>query len=231
MVVSWAEISFGCNLVQHFHADEIECAVPCFLHFSSEKLGTMMSKASVVYSLSGAVCSILRHAQQRVVGLQPLAAYTSMPKVANASLSQQLRSCSNKPVKTSDNLEGKKQESSGNAEKVQLPVGGRLMIQFTCKVCNHRQSKTFSKKSYYSGVVIIRCDGCRNLHLIADNLGWFKDVKRWTIEDILRERGESLQKLVTNEDGTLEISGLSISAADSTQSKDGDDSSKNSQKS
>jgi len=35
-------------------------------------------------------------------------------------------------------------------------------------------------------VVLIRCEGCDNLHLIADNLGWFRD-ERVNIEDILRE--------------------------------------------
>lgn len=52
----------------------------------------------------------------------------------------------------------------------------RLAISFTCKVCNERMHRTFLKKSYEKGVVIIRCTGCKNNHIIADNLGWFSDL-------------------------------------------------------
>ncbi|KAJ1919116.1 hypothetical protein H4219_002165 [Mycoemilia scoparia] len=71
---------------------------------------------------------------------------------------------------------------------------GRLLIGFTCKVCNHRQYKTMSKVAYTKGVVLMQCDGCKNRHLIADNLGWFKDSKI-TIEDIVKENGEEVRKL------------------------------------
>ena len=52
----------------------------------------------------------------------------------------------------------------------------RLAITFTCKVCNERLTRTFLKKSYEEGVVIIRCSKCLNNHIIADNLGWFSDL-------------------------------------------------------
>ena len=53
----------------------------------------------------------------------------------------------------------------------------KLAIIYTCTVCNHRSSKTFSRLSYEKGVVIIKCPECNSNHLIADNLGWFEDVK------------------------------------------------------
>ena len=45
---------------------------------------------------------------------------------------------------------------------------------------------------------MIRCEGCDNLHLIADNLGWFKDEKT-NIEDIMKEKGGKIYKMITNE--------------------------------
>ena len=48
-------------------------------------------------------------------------------------------------------------------------------MAFTCCKCETKQARTFSKESYNKGVVLLRCGGCDNLHLIADNLGWFRD--------------------------------------------------------
>ncbi len=75
-------------------------------------------------------------------------------------------------------------QSDDNIVLNKLPLGNindgvespRMGIQFRCKVCDHTLQKTFTRQSYENGVVIIRCDSCSNLHLIADNLGWFKDL-------------------------------------------------------
>ncbi|RIA97090.1 DNL zinc finger-domain-containing protein, partial [Glomus cerebriforme] len=67
----------------------------------------------------------------------------------------------------------------------------RLIIAFTCKVCSFRSTKTMSKHSYNHGVVIIQCSSCKNRHLIADHLGWFRDG-RVTIEDLMYEQGEKV---------------------------------------
>ncbi|KAJ3321470.1 hypothetical protein HDV06_004139 [Boothiomyces sp. JEL0866] len=72
----------------------------------------------------------------------------------------------------------------------------RLIIGFTCKVCNHRQFKSMSKIAYTKGVVMIKCDGCKNTHLIADHLGWFDSQSPpGTVEDILKAKGESVKRV------------------------------------
>ncbi|KAL0085687.1 DNL zinc finger-domain-containing protein [Phycomyces blakesleeanus] len=62
----------------------------------------------------------------------------------------------------------------------------KIMIGFTCKVCDERSQHVMSKLSYTKGVVLIQCPKCENRHLIADNLGWFRDTKV-NVEDIYRE--------------------------------------------
>ncbi|XVE68847.1 hypothetical protein DITRI_Ditri09bG0102500 [Diplodiscus trichospermus] len=67
-----------------------------------------------------------------------------------------------------------------------------LAMIFTCKVCETRSVRTVCRESYEKGVVVVRCGGCNNLHLIADRLGWFGEPG--SIEDFLAARGEEVKK-------------------------------------
>ncbi|XP_050250087.1 uncharacterized protein LOC126697229 [Quercus robur] len=67
-----------------------------------------------------------------------------------------------------------------------------LAMIFTCRVCETRSVKTVCRESYDKGVVVARCGGCNNLHLIADHLGMFGQPG--SIEDYLAARGEEVKK-------------------------------------
>jgi len=75
-----------------------------------------------------------------------------------------------------------------------------VSLTFTCTVtdCSTRSTHEFTRRSYERGIVIVQCPGCQNRHLIADHLGWFKDSteegKLRTIEDIMRAKGEKVQR-------------------------------------
>ncbi|KAF9950402.1 hypothetical protein BGZ72_007953 [Mortierella alpina] len=93
----------------------------------------------------------------------------------------------------------------------------RMLIGFTCTVCNHRSHKTMSKHAYQHGVVIMQCDHCKNRHLIADHLGWFK-TGGVTVEDLVKERGETVQKLTKSyqlvKDGAMASTTTKTAVAD-----------------
>ncbi|KAL3794739.1 hypothetical protein ACHAW5_004980 [Stephanodiscus triporus] len=86
--------------------------------------------------------------------------------------------------------------------------GKKLAIVYTCKVCGTRSAKQITEHAYRHGVVLVRCPGCQNLHLIADRLGWFEerggDGMGWDVEKLLEEAGENV-KAVTGDD-VLELS-------------------------
>ncbi|CAG0914778.1 unnamed protein product [Notodromas monacha] len=75
-----------------------------------------------------------------------------------------------------------------------------LKLEFTCKICSERVSKFISKLAYDRGIVIVKCPGCENLHLIADRLCWFKHLEGRDIEEFLKERGEEIRRSLPTEE-------------------------------
>ncbi|KAL9548527.1 hypothetical protein MBANPS3_005633 [Mucor bainieri] len=100
----------------------------------------------------------------------------------------------------------KEQEPDAHA-KQQQQQQHQMLIGFTCKVCNERSHHTMSKHSYTKGVVLIQCPGCKNRHLIADNLGWFKDSST-TVEDLVKEKGEAVRKIIVDDQGVERLGDL-----------------------
>lgn len=107
----------------------------------------------------------------------------------------------------SESLEKEKEEVNEDANKKVLgKIEAKIKVMFTCKKCNFRNGKIISKLAYEKGVVIIRCDGCKNNHLIADNLGWFEELKnKRNIERLLAAKGETVRKVLNDVDGYIEV--------------------------
>ncbi|XP_051164695.1 DNL-type zinc finger protein-like [Leptopilina boulardi] len=110
----------------------------------------------------------------------------------------QQRYCSSEVKQSTEDKECKKHPLAVTITK--------LKLSFTCKKCSTRNDKLISKLGYEKGVVIVRCDGCKNNHLIADNLGWFFGKNEKTnIEYILKQKGEIVRRIPHDSQGYMEF--------------------------
>ena len=80
-----------------------------------------------------------------------------------------------------------------NGIKVSDEVASRkFQLQYTCKLCDTRNSIKVTRIAYQKGIVIATCKGCENKHLIADNLNWLSgfdyDNGERNIEQFMKNR-------------------------------------------
>ncbi|KAK6137910.1 hypothetical protein DH2020_028344 [Rehmannia glutinosa] len=126
--------------------------------------------------------------------------FQSIAEVSFQAVENQVEreSCSSNPdpgtSKCSSDSENNETAAIKHRVNSNLKISERhnLAMIFTCKVCDTRSIKTVCRESYEKGVVVARCDGCKNLHLIADRLGWFGEPG--SVEEFLAARGEEVKK-------------------------------------
>ena len=86
--------------------------------------------------------------------------------------------------------------------------GPKMLLRFTCtyEACPDKPTiaRIISKASYEKGVVLVRCPSCDMQHLIADHLGWLSEPGT-TIESIMAERGEEVQRLLQEGEDIISI--------------------------
>jgi len=112
--------------------------------------------------------------------------FPCLPSIGNSSFDESAAIATAKPSNTGDKAESGVQESAPF-------VGHKFELQYTCKICETRNSNRVSRIAYRSGVVIVVCKGCQTKHLIADNLGWSIgfEPETSTIEDYLEANGRT----------------------------------------
>jgi protein import protein ZIM17 len=100
---------------------------------------------------------------------------------------------------------------AGQIPGVHKLPGRKLALVFTCTVCDTRSAKQISGQAYDEGVVVVRCPGCQNLHLVADRLGYFEGGPndRWDLEKAMAEQGGNFKRAVDAND-VLELTAADV---------------------
>ncbi|KAI0103246.1 hypothetical protein GGR51DRAFT_258443 [Nemania sp. FL0031] len=109
-----------------------------------------------------------------------------------------------KPTPRAQDAASSSSSPSSDAAGRNKKLEPHYLLTFTCVPCAHRSTHTVSKQGYHNGSVLITCPGCRNRHVISDNLNIFGD-RNITVEDLLREKGQLVKKGTLGEDGDIEF--------------------------
>ncbi|KAL1582759.1 hypothetical protein WHR41_08352 [Cladosporium halotolerans] len=109
-----------------------------------------------------------------------------------------------KPLTDRDGLSPEAVQSDKDAIAARKAQQPSYELTFTCKKCLDRSSHRITKQAYHFGTVLVNCPGCKSRHLIADHMKIFSDTSV-TIEDIMKEKGEFIQKGSLGADGDVEF--------------------------
>jgi DNL zinc finger len=112
---------------------------------------------------------------------------------------------------TNDEGQGGTTHAPLNVPGATLSKSDKMVILYTCRVCDTRSARTISKPAYNEGVVLVRCPGCQKLHLIADRLGYFGDEDA-DVEKLLAAKGERVRR------ATLDAPELKLASGSSSAS-------------
>ncbi|KAM0714225.1 hypothetical protein Q7P37_010012 [Cladosporium fusiforme] len=201
-------------------ACNIDSHIPVNLHILTSLLLTVPFLITTTMNPSTALRSLTRATQQTLRAWpapsatllrKPLRAPTSTPaQTSPLRLAARFHSTDNsatrppKPLTDRDSIPAEDVQTDKDtiaARKAQQPA---YEMTFTCKQCMHRSSHRITKQAYHHGTVLVNCPGCKGRHLIADHMKIFSDSSV-TIEDIMREKGEFIQKGSLGADGDIEF--------------------------
>lgn len=116
-----------------------------------------------------------------------------LPPIGNSCATKRIQPMN--LTNSNGNLNDDSQQKSTDSVPVAFVGSKKFNLQYTCKICNTRNSNEVSRLAYRSGVVIAVCKGCKAKHLIADNLGWHNHIKgfegKTNIEEFLEANGRA----------------------------------------
>jgi hypothetical protein len=128
--------------------------------------------------------------------------------IVAASLSRNHSSAPPDDVTLLSNVEGSEKTAQASLSDRQFPgvlphKDGNLIAMYTCKVCDVRSARMISKRAFEHGVVLLRCPGCQNLHLLADHLDYFGSADE--VKSVWEAHGEAIRRgaLQAGEDGNV----------------------------
>lgn len=91
-------------------------------------------------------------------------------------------------------------ESKDKDKKVLGFVGADMIgLAFTCDAndCGTRISKRIKRRSYERGTVVVQCPTCEKYHIIADNMGMYKEVTGGArnVEELAKQQGQKVKRV------------------------------------
>ena len=89
---------------------------------------------------------------------------------------------------------------------VRVHADGNFVAVYTCKICETRSARLISKRAYSHGIVLLRCPGCDNHHLLADNIGMFGGPV--SAQQLLEAHGEAVRRGVVQAGADQQVIGL-----------------------